>query len=258
MARSEDHIYLQTVPRPIAAMAKHYPAHYAGYRHTHTRAQLLYAGSGTMRFTIDAGCWIIPPRRAVWIPPDYPHQTGSLGPLEMKTLYIEREAVPACAPKVPRMLPVSTLLHELICRATIMPIEYEIDGQDGLILTTLLGEIDWKAIHPLSLPILHDPRLIQIERQIVRSPSKRKTLAVWARTCSVSPSTLTRLIQHETGLSFAEWRDRVLAFIAIPMLAKGHLLTEIADALGYDTAWSFTAMFKRVTGKVPSRFMDPA
>jgi len=38
------------------------------------------------------------------------------------------------------------------------------------------------------------------------------------------------------------------------MLAAGRPLAEIADALGYETAWSFTAMFKRVTGKVPSRY----
>jgi YesN/AraC family two-component response regulator len=38
------------------------------------------------------------------------------------------------------------------------------------------------------------------------------------------------------------------------MLATGLPLAEIADALGYETAWSFTVMFKTVTGKVSSRY----
>ena len=60
--RSEDHQYLQTVSRPVAAMAKSYPAGYAGYMHSHARAQLLYAASGTIKLTLDSGHWIVPPR----------------------------------------------------------------------------------------------------------------------------------------------------------------------------------------------------
>jgi AraC-like DNA-binding protein len=41
------------------------------------------------------------------------------------------------------------------------------------------------------------------------------------------------------------------------MLTDGTPLAEIADALGYETAWSFTAMFKRATGKAPSKYSIP-
>ena len=84
--QSQNHEYLQSVPRPVAAMAKSYPAGYAGYMHSHSRAQFLYAASGSMRLTMDLGCWIIPPKRAVWMPAGYLHQTGSIGQLEMRTL----------------------------------------------------------------------------------------------------------------------------------------------------------------------------
>ncbi len=73
----------------------------------------------------------------------------------------------------------------------------------------------------------------------------------------VSPRTLNRLLQRETDLSFQVWRDHVRTFAAIPMLTNGKPLVEIADALGYETAWSFTAMFKRVTGKTPSKYSIP-
>ncbi len=106
-----DHVYLQHVKRPVAGLAKDYPAGYLGYVHSHARAQFLYAASGSMKVTFDVGCWIIPPQRAVWVPPGYSHQTGSIGALEMRTLYIQEDACPPGAPPSPRMISVSTVLR---------------------------------------------------------------------------------------------------------------------------------------------------
>lgn len=235
-------------------MAKSYPAGYIGYRHSHARAQFLYAVSGSMRLTMDLGCWIIPPKRAVWLPAGYLHQTGSIGPLEMRTLYIDQNIDSVSLPNTPRMLQVSALLHELVLRVIEMPIEYDEDGQDGHIIKTLLGEIDWTPIHPVSLPSLHDDKLRKMERSLLHKPGDPATLEQWAARLEISPRTLTRLLRRETDLSFQTWRDQIRTFVAIPMLTEGTPLAEIADALGYDTAWAFTAMFKRVTGKVPSQY----
>jgi len=252
--RSEGHEYLQAVPRPVAAMAKVYPAGYSGYMHSHARAQFLYAASGTIKLTLDLGCWIVPPKRAVWLPPGYPHQTGAIGQLQMRTLYIREDACPSEAPAVPRMLAVSPLLHELILRVVTLPVEYDEVSQDARIIATLLGEIDWTPIDPVSLPALQDQRLRWMEKMLLQNPGDRSTLEAWSRRLEVSPRTLTRLLHRETDLSFQVWRDHVRTFAAIPMLTAGQPLAEIADALGYETAWSFTAMFKRVTGKAPSRY----
>lgn len=254
--RSQDHEYLQTAPRPVAAMAKRYPPGYGGYMHSHARAQLLYAASGTMRLTMDLGSWIIPPKRAVWLPPRYPHQTGAMGPLEMRTLYIREDACPAEASETPRMLAVSSLLHELILRAVEMPIAYDEASQDARIVVTLLSEIDWTPIHPVSLPALQDSRLRRMQEMLLEEPGDRSTLEQWAERLNVSPRTLNRLLHRETDLSFQVWKDHLRAFLAISMLGGGRPMAEIADALGYDTSWSFTAMFKRVTGKIPSRYSN--
>lgn len=255
--RSEDYVFLQTVPRPVAAMAKDYPAGYAGLPHSHARAQFLYAASGTMRLRLEQGCWVIPPMRAVWLPAGYPHQTGAVGPLEMRTLYLREDACPPGAPSAPRMLSVSALLHELILRVVQMPIEYDETGQDARIIETLLGEIDWTPVHPISLPALRDVRLRRMEAMLLKEPGDRSTLEQWAQRLSISPRTLTRLLQRETDLSFQTWRDHIRVFAAIPMLAMGKPLVEIADLLGYETAWGFTALFKRVTGNTPSRYPVP-
>lgn len=135
-----------------------------------------------------------------------------------------------------------------------MPIEYDEENQDGRIVRTLLGEIDWTAVHPVSLPSLHDRRLQRIEQSLLSKPSDINTLEQWATKLDISPSTLMRLVRKETELTFQAWRDQIRAFVAIPMLTEGRPLVEIADALGYDTAWAFTVMFKRVTGRVPSQY----
>lgn len=252
--RFRDHEYLQTVPRPVSAMAKSYPAGYAGYMHEHARAQFLYAVSGSMRLTMDLGCWIIPPKRAVWLPAGYTHQTGSIGSLEMRTLYIDAEAGSSSLPKTPRMLRVSPLLHELVLRVIEMPTEYDEDGQEGQIVKALLGEIDWTPIHPVSLPSLRDERLVRLEQSLLSRPGNPSTLEQWAARLDMSPRTLMRLVRKETDLTFQTWRDQIRTFVAIPMLTEGTPLIEIAAELGYDTAWAFTAMFKRVTGKLPSQY----
>lgn len=51
----------------------------------------------------------------------------------------------------------------------------------------------------------------------------------------MSISTASSLCR-ETDLSFQVWRDRVRAFAAMPLLADGKPLAEIADILGYETA----------------------
>ncbi|MFT4113964.1 AraC family transcriptional regulator [Silvibacterium sp.] len=250
----KDHELLQQVPRAVSAMAKSYPSGYLGYAHSHARAQFLYAASGSMRLTFAEGCWVIPPQRAVWLPPGYVHQTSTIGELEMRTLYIREDSCPSIAPQQPRMLGVSPLLRELILRIVGMPQDYDEQGQDGRIIATALGEIDWTPLDPVRLPPLGDARLRRMEQMLNANPADASTLGDWAERLRVSTRTLARLIRQETALSFQVWRDHIRTFAAIPMLAEGRPLIEIAVAVGYETAWSFTAMFKRVTGTLPSRY----
>jgi AraC-like DNA-binding protein len=247
---------LKHVPRPLAAIAYSSLAGAKGPLHTHDRAQFIYAASGSMKVNTDLGCWIIPPQRAVWMPAGYPHQPTMIGAVELRTLYIREDICPAPAPNVPRMLGVSAFLGELVLRLMEMPGEYDESGQDGQVVKTFLGEIDWTPLHPVSLPPLHDQRLQVVEATLTKNPGSTRTLEDWATRLDCSPRTLARLFLKETGLSFHTWRDQIRTFAALPMMADNRPLSEIADELGYETAWAFTAMFKRVTGQLPSRYFS--
>ena len=69
-------------------MAKSFPGRLLIERHHHVRAQLVYAVAGVMTIETDAGAWLVPPDRALWIPAGVPHQIRVAGTLEMRTLYV--------------------------------------------------------------------------------------------------------------------------------------------------------------------------
>jgi AraC-like DNA-binding protein len=237
-------------------MAKSYPSGYTGFRHSHPRAQFLYAESGTMKVTTDRGTWIVPPHRAVWFPPNCPHQTDALSAVEMRTLYIRPDACPRNAPQESCVIQLSPLLKELVRRATSMPVDYDEQGHDGRIVTLLLDEIQWSRVHVPTMPRLQDPRVVAIERALTSNPGDTRTIEEWAEVAGASPRTLARLFFREAGMSFRSWREQFRALTAISQLMNGGSITTLASELGYETGSAFTAMFRRVTGMTPTQFLS--
>ena len=80
-------------PRPIVALASEYPGGYEIAPHRHVRAQLVYASQGVMTVTAAAGCWVVPPQRAVWMPAGAEHAIRVDRDLSMRSLYIRPDAV---------------------------------------------------------------------------------------------------------------------------------------------------------------------
>ena len=63
----------QHVPRPVAAMARDLPPAYEIAWHSHPRFQLIYAVRGVMTVDTREATWVVPPQRAVWMPPHTEH-----------------------------------------------------------------------------------------------------------------------------------------------------------------------------------------
>src|SRR5258706_462401 len=95
--RSTDPDDYQHVPRPVAAMPKEFADGYVIAPHSHARAQLLYAASGTMRVITADGTWMVPTLRGLWIPAATTHEIRMCGPVSMRTLYIDPAAAPWAA-----------------------------------------------------------------------------------------------------------------------------------------------------------------
>ncbi|MCT4965149.1 helix-turn-helix transcriptional regulator, partial [Pseudomonas aeruginosa] len=85
-------------------------------------------------------------------------------------------------------------------------------------------------------------------------PAADWSLGDAARRLGVSPRTLTRAFQRETGLSFVQWLRRMRLLASLDALAAGHSILEVALDLGYDSQSAFSAMFRRTLGVSPSLY----
>ena len=95
-------------PRPVVTLANDYPAGYEIAPHRHARAQLVYAAQGVMTVTVAAGSWVVPPQRAVWMPPGTEHAVRVDRSISMRSLFI-RPAAAAGLPPACRVVTVSKI-----------------------------------------------------------------------------------------------------------------------------------------------------
>lgn len=166
---------LDATPREVVAWSETYRAGFHVAPHRHRRAQLLYAAAGVMRVTTPEGSWIVPPHRAVWVPPATPHSIRMSHAVSMRTLFIE----PAAARRLPAqccVASVSPLLRELILRAMELPLLYDREGPDGRLIRLILDEIRVLPVLPLHLPVPNEPRLAKICGALLDHPGDRREI----------------------------------------------------------------------------------
>ncbi len=249
-ARSVDPEDYQTVPRPVAAMAKSFPGGFEADAHAPARDQLIYAVSGVMRVRTASEAWIVPPDRAVYVPGGMTHTVAMRGQVEMRTLFIRPDAAPD-RPAAATVLEVSDLLRAIVLALTEEPIAYDAAGRGGLLASLALDEI--ARARPLSLviPMPRDRRLVRLCDALLADPHRQETLEVWSEQVGASPRTLSRLFQEEIGLSFTVWRQRVRFYSALEALVRGEPVGLVARANGYASSSAFAAAFRKSLGVSP-------
>ncbi|SOE95883.1 transcriptional regulator, AraC family [Burkholderia sp. D7] len=227
--------------------------------HEHDWGQLLVAVRGLYSIEIPGRSWLIPTRKAVWIPSGVRHRfSGRFSepgqPVADCSLYIPTNASPDL-PRDCRVIEVSTLLFELISAAIEMPSDYLVNGRESRITGLIVDEICRAPSMLLHLPMPRDPRLQRICRALVDEPGHEGNLEDWARHGALSLRSLTRLFRAETGLTFSMWRQQVRLMEALTRLGAGASVTSIALELGYDSPSAFTAMFRRAVGCSPKEYL---
>lgn len=238
------------VDRPLAAFARDYGDGEAVPRHSHDRAQLLYATRGVMRIATDHAAFVVPPGHALWMPAAEPHAVGIEGPVAMRALFLRADAA-AAGPGATRVLAVSPLLRELILAACAEPLEWEEAGRGGHLAALILDEIARAPLLPFGVPEPRDPRLKRVTAALRAEPARALRLEEWAGLAGASPRTLERLFLAETGMGFARWRQRLRLSEAAARLARGEPPARAAAAVGYASAPAFGAAFRAAFGITP-------
>jgi AraC-like DNA-binding protein len=263
------HLYQPDAARPVRAKLHWLRSDMEVVPHTHPWAQLGFSTTGVTRLSVPGGSYIVPPLRAVWVPPGVEHTITVLEDADLRSIYLHQPAgragpgVPRAeeaAWRQPRVLEVSDLLRALVLQMDTRP-----DGP-GLVLSAdelqrerrlgVLALDELRRARPVSLGVdlPQDKRLRALCEAILEDPARHATLDGWARDAGASARTVARLFRDELGTSFARWRERVLLAKAVSLASQKRPMGHIAAELGYSSASAFSAMVRRSVGMPPSRF----
>jgi AraC-like DNA-binding protein len=89
----------------------------------------------------------------------------------------------------------------------------------------------------------------QLCEAVLRAPGRTQPRwPDWARDIGASERTLARLFRDELGMGYQQWRQQVVLAHALPLLARGAPVGQVAAASGYASDSAFTAMFRAVMG----------
>ncbi|MDP1998495.1 MAG: AraC family transcriptional regulator, partial [Rhodoferax sp.] len=179
------------------------------------------------------------------------HAVTVLETTELRTVYLDPSATP---PNWlgSRVLVVSSLLRELIQALQGSP-----EGpRDDALMALTLHEIIHADTQTLGVPMPRDKRLRSLCEAVLRSPARRGTLSDWATHIGASERTVARLFRTELATSYPQWRQQVVLAHALPMLARGAPVSQVASASGYTSDSAFSAMFKSAMGQSPSHFQN--
>lgn len=252
MDKSQNREDFQDVPGYVAAMARHFPRGYVNPQHAHKRGQLIYAISGVMEVSTIDHHWLLPPQRALWMPPQVKHEMRSRTDVELRTLFVRVPDVEQPLPEVPALVYVTPLLRELILRAVDLPVENGASGVAAQVLSLIFCEMRFVPPTEFYMPRVSDPRLVRVEDALRHEPGSHEGVEHWASLANMSLRTFARRIKDETGLSFTDWRQQIRLTEAVVGLVGGEPVTTVALSLGYENTGSFSRMFKRVMGISPS------
>ncbi|MGW0337305.1 AraC family transcriptional regulator [Streptomyces sp. NPDC003011] len=251
----------RSAPRSAASAARHEstaPTRVqllaAGERidaHRHDDHQIVYAGSGVLAVTTDAGTWFAPGTRAIWVPAGTAHAHRAHGRLDLHLVGLPADDNPIGL-DAPTVLAVSPLLRELILARTRDP--GDDTPENRRLLAVLRDQLRASPHQPLRLPTPTDPRLAAVCRIVHADPGDTRTLAALGAATGVGERTLSRLFRQELGMTFPQWRTQSRLYHALRMLAEDTSVTTVAHRCGWSSASAFIDVFRRAFGCTPGAY----
>jgi AraC-like DNA-binding protein len=223
--------------------------------HDHAENQLVYPSAGVLHVRTDRGAWVVPPRRAVWLPAGVPHSHRAHGRTQMLTLSFPAGVSPLAATE-PTVVAVGQLLREVIMAI----------AQDQALSPDDRADLHRVALRRLTpaparqhfLPAPADARLRDVADLLAADPADERTLAELGRAAGASERTLSRLFRRDTGMTFPQWRAQLRLQHAMLLLAGGSSVTGAATASGYSNTSAFIAAFRDAFGVTPAAYRHEA
>ncbi|GAA4041008.1 AraC family transcriptional regulator [Nonomuraea soli] len=247
--------------------------------HRHDDHQIVHARSGVIEVITEAGSWVAPPSRALWIPAGTVHEHRAHGSTELRLIGLPGEMVTqdlvhespgdvAAGWRLPldrpAVLSVDPLLRELILAYTDSDTDSDTDTATGSgsafegpqrdrLRAVLLDRLHLAPRQPVHLPSPADPRLARLCRLLHDDPADERTLDELGRVAGASGRTLARLFRRDLGMTFPQWRTQLRLHRALLLLAEGAQVTTVAHRCGWASASAFIHVYKQAFGHTPGR-----
>ncbi|MCW8329234.1 helix-turn-helix transcriptional regulator [Photobacterium sp. SDRW27] len=221
------------------------PPGHQGTSHSHTWYQLMYASEGVLNVEVSGQTMVVPPQRAVWLPPECVHRTYTPHGAKFRSLYFRPDQAGDLGHSC-KVFSITNLTRELILAVVERcDIDTQWRQQDFNLLTVLLDQLSAQPQDPLSLLMPQDPRLDTLVETLQISPENDLSMQQWASKLGVSSRTLTRIFLSETGMGFREWRQRLRLLHSLTLLEKGKPVTQVALDVGYTSPSAFAHAFQQ-------------
>jgi AraC-like DNA-binding protein len=214
--------------------------------HTHPAHQLAWSDTGVLEVKTTEGVWVLPSTRALWLPAEVPHETRASGPTVLRGIYFDPQRCPVSW-EAPTPIGVGPLLAALL-RYLEDEIPCDARQRAEALLPDLMEPV--RAV-TIDLPLPNDPRAREVADALIADPTDPRALTRFGQDVGASARTLSRGFADGTGMTFSRWRASVRMRAALPSLAAGRPVSQVASEVGYDTASAFVAAFRRVTGTTP-------
>ncbi|RJX71974.1 AraC family transcriptional regulator [Vibrio sinensis] len=240
-----------TLTTSVVGIAADVGKHDSG-THQHKKGQLLYAPQGCMSFTLNNAICILPPTKAVWIPPHTPHRAMMTNVVAYRSLYFDCDLF-ECPSNI-MMIEVDALLKALIDKMARWP--WDKPEKEMTNTTALFWEEFYAAKrHSFQLPLPTDRRLNKFCHQVMQTSYLVPPITTIANTIGASTKTVTRLFKAETGMSYQEWRQQWRLLKAIELLSRAMPVSDVGHWLAFSSDSAFIAFFKKHTGQTPLSFI---
>ncbi|HET7134111.1 MAG TPA: AraC family transcriptional regulator [Gammaproteobacteria bacterium] len=237
----------------LRAFVEGYPNGGRIERHVHDVDQLALISESTAVVETDDLYVVHPLLKALWLPAGVHHSVYSSRPFYLHSLYFPAGTVRATA--APQVLGLDNLARELVLFLCAAPRASQRGPKHAhalALLTPLLAEATPQSF---TLPRPRSERARKLADYLTTRPSDGRSLElVAAEIGGASLRTFERMFADETGLSLALWRRQSRLLTSLTLLAEGKSVSEVARAVGYESAAAFSTAFKQCFGVPPTNY----
>lgn len=227
--------------------------------HKHEKGQLLLVFGGMANLRTKEKDFYIPLNHYIWMPKKYSHSLMfNTQDLHIINIYFpEDEHFNHPFYNDLGIYPVSKLLSELLnfgehWNGHFFPGSWEYE-----LLLTMKHLLPRENLRKFSiqLPTTNDQRLNEIIKFIRGNLENPLTLVLTANKFGMSVRSMTRLFNHELGISFIQYLKMLRIIRAMELIKDTHLsMSEIAYEIGYSNLSAFSNTFQQLTNMRPTEF----